>query len=240
MAVIQYSEKMSTAKQLFQLQDVDLAIESDEQTLNLIISQLGESETIIQAQDRLESERQSLNDVVKQQHSVEWEIEDITTKLKKVEDDLYSGRIRNPKELTDLQHESETLKANLSRLEEQALEIMEKAEQATKSVSVLDKELDRMKEEWQRQQRKLSADKEKLNKELTGLKEKRQNLANDIDSQTLEMYRELRKQRGTAVARVQQGTCLGCRITLPVSDLQRVRGGDIVRCGSRGRILYLA
>ena len=157
-----------------------------------------------------------------------------------MEDDLYSGRIRNPKELTDLQHESESLKANLTRLEEQALEIMEKAEEAIKSVSSLDSELNRMKAEWQRQQQKLSADREKLNKALTNLKEKRQRLAKDIDSQTLEMYQELRKQRGTAVARVQQGTCLGCRITLPVSDLQRIRGGSIVRCGSCGRILYLA
>ncbi len=231
---------MTTAKQLFQLQDVDLEIESDEQTINLIISQLGESETIAQAHDKLDLERQRLDEIIKQQHSIEWEIEDITNKLKKVEDDLYSGRIRNPKELTDLQHESETLKANLVRLEEQALEVMEKAEEAAKSVSALDSELNRMKAEWQRQQRKLSADREKLDKALTNLKEKRQRLAKDIDPQTLEIYRELRKQRGTAVARVQQGTCLGCRITLPVSDLQRVRGGSIVRCGSCGRILYLA
>ena len=231
---------MTTTKQLFQLQDVDLEIESDEQTLNLIISQLGESETIAQAQDKLDSERQRLDDIIKQQHSVEWEIEDITSKLKKVEDDLYSGRIRNPKELTDLQHESESLKANLTRLEEQALEIMEKAEEAIKSVSSLDSELNRMKAEWQRQQQKLSADREKLNKALTNLREKRQRLAKDNEPQTLEMYQELRKQRGTAVARVQQGTCLGCRITLPVSDLQRIRGGSIVRCGSCGRILYLA
>ena len=63
---------MSTAKQLFQLLEVDLEIESDEQTLNLIISQLGESETIAQAQDKLDSERQRLDDIIKQQHSVEW------------------------------------------------------------------------------------------------------------------------------------------------------------------------
>ena len=81
---------------------------------------------------------------------------------------------------------------------------------------------------------------EKLNKAMTNLKEKRQRQVKDIDPQTLETYRELRKQRGTAVAKVQQGTCLGCRITLPVSDLQRVRGGSVVRCGSCGRILYLA
>jgi predicted nucleic acid-binding Zn-ribbon protein len=231
---------MSIAKQLYQLQDIDLELESDEQTLNLIINQLGESNAIIQAEEKLESERQTLEELTRQQHSIEWEVEDITSKQKKVEEELYSGRIRNPKELADLQHESEVLKANLARLEEQALEIMEKVEQAAKSVVASDSALNRLKAEWQSQQRKLSADMEKLKKAIASLKNKRQRLVKDIDQETIDIYTELRKQRGTAVARVQQGTCLGCRITLPVSDLQRARGGSLVRCSSCGRILFLA
>jgi len=231
---------MNIAKQLYQLQDIDLEIESDEQTLNLIIGQLGESGAVTQAQNNLDSERQQLEELARQQHSIEWEIEDITGKLKKVEEELYSGRIRNPKELTDLQHESESLKASLARLEEQALEIMEKVELATKSVAASDSGLKRMKAEWQHQQRKLTTDMEKLRNTIASLGDKRQRLVKNIEPQAVEIYQELRKQRGTAVARVQQGTCLGCRITLPVSDLQRVRGGSMVRCSSCGRILFLA
>jgi predicted nucleic acid-binding Zn-ribbon protein len=231
---------MSIARQLYQLQDIDLELESDEQTLNLITNQLGESNAIIQAEEKLESERQTLEELTHQQHSIEWEVEDITSKQKKAEEELYSGRIRNPKELADLQHESEVLKANLARLEEQALEVMEKVEQAAKSVTASDSALNRLKTEWQSQQRKLSADMEKLKKAIASLKDKRQRLVKDIDQETIDIYTELRKQRGTAVARVQQGTCLGCRITLPVSDLQRARGGSLVRCSSCGRILFLA
>ena len=65
---------MTIAKQLSQLQDTDLEIESDEQTLKLVISQLGDSETITQAQNKRESERQRLDEIVKQQHSIEWEM----------------------------------------------------------------------------------------------------------------------------------------------------------------------
>ncbi|MFC2069729.1 zinc ribbon domain-containing protein [Chloroflexota bacterium] len=231
---------MNIAKQLFQLQDIDLELESDGQTLKLIMSQIGENGTIIYAQNKLDSEQQHLEELTRQQHSIELAIEDITSKLKKVEEKLYSGKIGNPKELTDLQHESEALKTNLAGREEQALELMEKVELAVKTETDSDSELNRLKKEWQYQQRKLSTDMEKLEITIANLKDKRQHLIDTFDSQTVEIYQELRKQRGTAVAKVQQGTCLGCRISLPVSDLQRVKGGGMVRCSSCGRILFLA
>lgn len=228
------------ARQLFQLQEIDLELESDRHTLKLIIGQLGDSNSVIRAQEQMDSEKQVLEEVTRQQQSLDREIEDVTAKLKKVGEDLYGGKIRNPKELTDLQHESESLKANLSRLEEQALEIMERVESASKRVTAADSELNRLKSEWQRQQQKLTADMEKLKNSIAGLEQKRERVVKDIEPQTVEIYQEIRKQRGTAVAKVQQGTCLGCRITLPVSDLQRVRGGGMVRCSSCGRILFLA
>jgi len=231
---------MNIAKQLFELQDVDTELESDEQTLVLIMNRIGKSGMIVKAQEKLDSEKNNLEELTRQQHSLDWDIDDITGKIKKTDEDLYGGKIKNPKELTDLQHEFEILKANLARYEEQALDLMEKVEAATKSVSEADIELNRLKNEWQQQQKKLTADMENLKKAISGLKTRRQRMLEGIDPQTAEIYHELRKQRGTAVARVQQGTCLGCRISLPVSDLQRVKGGSMVRCSSCGRILYQA
>ncbi|MFC2011551.1 zinc ribbon domain-containing protein [Chloroflexota bacterium] len=233
-------KKMSIVSQLYKLQEVDLELESDERTLNHITSQLGESKIVIEAQNKLDSKHQHLEELIRQQQSVEWEIDDISSKLTSVEKNLYGGRIRNPKELTDLQHEADLLKANLTKLEDKALGIMEQVEASTKSASSLDKKLNRLEAEWQGQQKKLSAELEQLQSEIANLKQKRQLLVKEIDPQTVEIYQELRKKRGTAVARVEQGICYGCRISLPVSELQQVRTGSLVRCGSCGRILFLA
>lgn len=231
---------MSVAKQLYQLQEVDLELESNEQALNQIASQLGESKAVIETQNKLALERQHLEELTHQQHSVEWEIEDITSKLTTAEKELYSGRIRNPKELTNLQQEIDSLKIKRNKLEDQALQIMEKVELATKSVATLDAELRRIKAEWQSQQQKLSTDLQQLETITSNLKHKRELLATAIDSQVTEIYHELKRQRGTAVAKVEQGICRGCRISLPVSELQRARSGSLVRCSSCGRILFLA
>ncbi len=231
---------MNVAKQLYQLQELDLEIESNERALEQVTSQMGESREVARTRNQLESAQQHLEELKHQQQSAEWEIDDIATKLTAAEETLFSGRIKNPKELTNLQHEVELLKAQRSRREDKTLEIMDQVEQSEAQVATIRSQLETMKTEWQRQQQQLSQESEKLQAILSDLGHKRQLLADEIEPSTLEFYQNLRKGKGTAVARVEQGVCRGCRISLPTTDLQRARGGSLVQCGSCGRILFLA
>ena len=72
---------MSIAKQLYQLQEVDLELESNEKALRQIISQLGESQEVVKTKTKLTLEQQHLEELRRQQHSTEWEIDDLTGKL---------------------------------------------------------------------------------------------------------------------------------------------------------------
>lgn len=231
---------MSVAKQLYQLQEVDLEIESSEQSLNQIASQLGESEAVVRVRDKLALEHQHLEELGQQQRSTEWEIDDLNNKLATAEKELYSGRIHNPKELANLQHETNLLKAGRNKLEDKALEIMDQVERTTREIANADSELKKLETEWQSQQNQLSAQLEQLKTVLSTLKHKRQLLVAEIDPQVIEAYQDLKKHKGTAVARVEQGVCRGCRISLPVNELQQSRSGSLVRCSSCGRILFLA
>ena len=230
---------MSVVKQLYQLQEVDLEIESNEQTLAQIASQLGESQAVVKARTELKSKQQHLEELGQQQHSAEWEIEDLVNKLSTAEGKLYSGRIKDPKELTNLQHEVEGLRGRRSQLEDKALEIMDQVEISTASVTTLTNELKTLEAEWHSQQQQLSTDMERLKAALSNLKNKRQLLSAEIDPETVEFYQALKKQKGQAVAKVEQGVCRGCRILLPTTELQRARGDSLVQCSSCGRILFL-
>jgi predicted nucleic acid-binding Zn-ribbon protein len=231
---------MSVAKQLYRLQEVDLEIESGERALKEVKSQLGESQAVIEAQKQLELEQKSLEELTRQQRSAEWEIDDIATKLTAAEEQLFGGKIKNPKELTNLQHEVETFKARRDRFEEKALEIIDRVEQSEARVAKISNELKQLTAEWQRQQKQLSDEMERLKATLADLKSKRQRLAGEIDPPAFEFYEKLRKGKGIAVARVEQGICRGCRISLPTTDLQQARSGNLVQCSSCGRILFLA
>jgi predicted nucleic acid-binding Zn-ribbon protein len=231
---------MKVVKQLYQLQEVDLELESSEQALNQIAGQLGESQAVNRAQAKLKLEHQHLEELKREQHSAEWEIDDLITKLTAAEKKLYSGTIKNPKELTNLQHEIDGLKTKRDRLEDKALELMDKVELTETSVASLSSQLKRLEDEWQRQQQQLSSRLEKLKTILSDLEHKRQLLLANTDPQAVEFYHQLKNQKGTAVAKVEQGICHGCRISLPITELQQARSGNLVQCSSCGRILFLA
>ena len=126
---------MAIAKQLYQLQELDIEFEQTEQSLSLKTGQLGKREALDNAQSRLASERQRLEKIKHERHDAEWEVDDILNKIAAAEQQLYGGRITNPKELSSLQHEINTMKARSDQLENKALEIIDQAETAEQSVA---------------------------------------------------------------------------------------------------------
>jgi hypothetical protein len=230
---------MGIAKQLYQLQELDLEIESNEQALNQIARQLGGSQAVVRAQTEFTQAQQHVEELKRQQHSAEWEINDLVNKLTAAEDKLYSGTVKNPKELSNLQHEVDGLKARRNQLEDETLETMDQVELATASVTSLGSKLKKLEAEWHNQQQQLSTDMEQLQTKLADLKHKRQQLSAKIDPSAVEFYHELKKQKGTAVAKIEQGICHGCRISLSTAELQQARSGSLVHCSSCGRILLL-
>ncbi len=231
---------MATIKQLYHLQEIELEIEAAERSVQQIISQLSQNKAVVKAQNKLADKKQRLEELKRQQNSAEWEIDDFTTKLKATEEQLYSGRISNPKELASLQQEAELLKAKRDQLEDKALEIIDKIELAEAEVEALSGDLKTMEAEWQNQQDKLSGDKEQLVDKIAELKQKQPQLLAGIEPQLAQLYYRLKQNKGRAVAKVEQGVCRGCRISLPTAELQQARSGQLVQCSSCGRILFLA
>lgn len=231
---------MSVTQQLYELQAVDLELGSQEQALRRLEGQLGESGAVTKLRSRLDAENQRLEELRRNQHSLEWEIDDIANKITRGEEELYSGRIKNPKELASLQQDMEMLKGRRGEFEDGVLAIMEQTEAATASIGTLGGELKTQETEWRSRQQELTAELAQLKTLLTGLRQKREALTAGIDPETVGFYDELRQQKGTAVVGVEQGICRGCRISLSSAELQRARSGNLMQCSSCGRILFLA
>jgi predicted nucleic acid-binding Zn-ribbon protein len=94
---------------------------------------------------------------------------------------------------------------------------------------------------WRRGQDELLVEKAETEPEIERLRGIRDSQATDVDRRLISLYDLLRERRGgTAVARVERGMCQGCRISLPMSVLQRARTGvSVVQCVSCERILLL-
>ncbi len=231
---------MSIARDLFQLQEVDQALEANLQAQKRVSAQIGESPIVIKARVKLAEEQKNLETLSAQQKSTEWEIDDLTTKIKDIEKKLYGGKIFNSKELSSLQQETDDLKKRRSVLEDKSLGLMDQLEITRKAIGSSKEELTKLEAESQGQQKQLTAELTQLKTAQITLEDNRKQLIVLFDADTLATYQELRKRKGLAVAKVEQGICKGCRITLPNTDLQRAKGGGVVRCSSCGRIIFLA
>jgi len=230
---------MTSVKTLYDLQLIDLNIQKEQETLDDINRQLGDSEALSQIKAELLTEQNHLADTEKQQRDVEYEIEDLRTSIKQVNDKLYGGKTKNPKELVSLEKELEIFKAKLRQKEDELLDLMAEIESVQDKIKINSERLSKLEGEWQQQQKDLTQKQAKVKSRLLDLSGKRQALTSDITKQTLELYEVIRLRKGQAVAKIEQGRCQGCRLNLAVNELQRARAGDLIQCSSCGRILCL-
>jgi len=233
---------VSRGRQLYELQEVDLEIAAKKEALSLVENRLGESQALAEARISLAREEEGLAELQRNQRLGEWEVEDLRAKVALLEEKLYGGSVRNPKELASLQEQVENLKRRRRGLEDKVLDIMTEVETMQKKLSVKSGEAERIEENWREEQASLTRERAELSAALATLDQKREDLISRIDAASLELYQALKdKRQGRAVAKVEQGMCQGCRIVLPMSELQRARIGQaLVQCSSCERILYVS
>ena len=218
-----------------------MEIEAKTEALAGVESRLGASEALAEVRVVLAGEEEHLAALEKNQRLGEWEVEDMRSRTALLEEKLYGGSVRNPKELVSLQEQVEHLKKGRRGQEDKLLDIMAEVETVQNRVAAKREELQRMEEDWRQEQSFLSREQAELRASLADLEQKREQLAARIDGVSLELYHDLRRRQGRAVARVEQGMCQGCRLVLSMNELQRARmGQELVQCSSCQRILYLS
>jgi len=230
---------MNMGGQLYRLQQVELEIQEKRKVLTEVENSLQDDSALVEARDRLAAGEQSLTVTMKKQQDVEWEVGDLQDKKKQVNYKLYSGAIKNPKELSNLESELASLKSRTKEWEDELLELMTMVEDLEAAVSADSESLKDLQREWQERQVSLGRRKGELEVELVELEEARRGEVESIDSGALELYGLLKSTCGWAVARVERGKCQGCHIALPTGQWQKARSGEMVQCSNCGRILYL-
>lgn len=230
---------MTIAKTLYQLQQVDEAIRSKERRLAEVKAQLGESRELRDARTQLEKAEAELRELEKTQRVQELELQTIAEKIESEERRLYSGRLKNPKELAGLQKEVRYLKGRRTSLEDELLETMMAREEAAHRVMERQATLAQIESNWEREQATLAAEQSQLQTTLTELRDQRTSLVSRIPAHALNTYDYLHRTKGFAVALLEKDVCTGCQVGLSAVDRQRVQTDDLVTCSNCGRILVI-
>lgn len=197
-----------------------------------------------------ESERTLSADVVR----AETEVRDLTREVRRLESDVDTVRQRaardqerldsggaTPKEMTNLQHEMESLARRQADLEDQQLELMERLEAAESTLATAQQGLAGAREARERAEQLRDDALADVADGTTRHEEARATVAGGISAPLLSLYDRIRAQTGsTGAAMLQARACQGCRLELYGNQLNAVRNADpheVVRCENCGRIL---
>jgi predicted nucleic acid-binding Zn-ribbon protein len=225
---------------LRQLQAVDSSLDTDRPRLAQVEAELADRSAVEAARAARAERAEALHRVEADQRDLELEVDTIRAHLEDVEKKLYGGRVGDAKELANMKRDADQLRARVGTREDRLLELFEAADRATADLSAAEAALKAVEAERRAREAELSAERDTLLGAIATEEARRESLCGQVDAPTLRTYDALRRTKGgLAVAEVRQGTCQGCRVSLPASIEQRARHGDaLVLCQSCGRILY--
>ncbi len=232
---------MAIAAELYALQEIDLALDRDVARLAEIEDGLRESEELVQTRQLQEEKAQAVTELRARQKELEWDVDEVRAKASEVEAKLYGGTVRNPKELSDLQADLSALQSQTRKREDTLLGILVELDDAESELKRADSAYAETRAKWQAEQEELRTEKSQIEPEVQLLEVRRSDRSGAIDGAALSLYKLLRERRGgQAVAKVERGMCQGCRITLPMSILQKARTAlELVQCVSCERVLFV-
>ncbi|MBF8981980.1 hypothetical protein IZY60_00370 [Lutibacter sp. B2] len=151
---------------------------------------------------------------------------------------LYSGNIKDSKQLEKLMQKQEDLENEIEGLDTEILkqidlvEIMEKnmKEEKDKEYS-LGVKINKMLS-------KRNKDKEEKEKNINLLEKEKEVLENEISHENMLLYNEIKNRVNKPLAKLEENMCMGCHMDLPIITVQKIRAKEIVMCSNCGRILY--
>ena len=233
---------MTTIRQLYDLQELDWELARFTTELESVEARLRDDSALLKARAETLEREQSLQKVRSQHTRQSQEVQQLQEKLQLVEQRLYGGSVRIPRELEDLQAEMQYAKEHVKDGEEPLLNLMLELDEKERQAAKAKMDMTQMEATWSETQATLTKERAALAERLHGLRGQRQQLTLGIAPTLVARYEQIRIARqGYAVAKVERGMCTGCRLTLPTKDLQRVRTAqEPVACSSCGRILYMS
>ncbi|MEE8442403.1 MAG: C4-type zinc ribbon domain-containing protein [Dehalococcoidia bacterium] len=229
-------------RQLYDLQELDWDVDRYQAELASIEARLRDDTQVVKARAELAEGEKILIQLRRQHVRHDQDVQELRQRVQALESRLYSGTVRNPRELDGLQAELTYAKEHAGKGDEELLGLMIELDENEERVAKAQTDLAQLEKDWEETHATLAGEQKVLAEQLRDSMAKRQQFTVDIASSLMSRYERLRTARqGYAVAKVERGRCVGCRLTLPINELQRARSAkEPVVCNSCGRMLYVS
>jgi predicted nucleic acid-binding Zn-ribbon protein len=192
-----------------------------------------------EANDRLAAVQIALEDLDGQVAKFESEIDAVRQREDRDRSLLAAGTV-DAKQLTELQHELETLERRQSSLEDSQLEVMERREELQSQQAGELAEIDELQTKLAEAQRACDEARNEINQLRHQSLSRRDELVSELDADLVALYERQRARGGAGAGLLQGRRCGACRIEIDRGELARISAAaddEVLRCPECGAIL---
>ena len=192
-----------------------------------------------EANDRLAALQIALDDLNEQVGKFESEIDGVRQREDRDRKLLDSGAT-DAKQLTELQHELETLERRQASLEDSLLEIMERREELQGEQTAELTKIDELQKDLGEAQQACDEARSELDRLRAESLARRDELVAGLDADLVALYERQRTRGGAGAGLLQGGRCGACRIEIDRGELSRISAAaedEVLRCPECGAIL---
>lgn len=223
---------------LIRAQQVDKRLEVLVRRLASLPVELGERDSSLNAleaeAEELEAERRAC---LTRSNKLETEVGTRDERISKLEKQAVEAR--DPSAVQVAQHEAAKLRDENSDAQEEALELLEQAEQLAERRAGMEEGLTKAREDYEALKANVEVDQADLENEIATLRAERESEVQEVNTTIRDAFQILaEKHPGKAVVPLKGDSCGGCGTRLTPNDRVRVQAAKgLIRCPSCTRIL---
>lgn len=195
--------------------------------------------TLREANDKLAALQLAVDDLDEQIAKFETEIDGVRQREDRDRRLLADGSV-DAKQLTELQHELQTLERRQAALEDSLLEVMERREELQRDQEAALAKIDELQSTLGEAQQACDAARTEIDQQRHQSVSRRDELLTSLDPDLAALYERQRERSGAGAGLLQGRRCGACRIEIDKGELARISAAaedDLLRCPECGAIL---
>jgi predicted nucleic acid-binding Zn-ribbon protein len=190
---------------------------------------------------RIRSVTTARDEIARNESKLDDETSSLHEKAAEVEAKMYSGSVTSPRELQAMQADIDQLRRHERTLENRELELMEAREPLDRDLAALDEQRNALLRDLDAARAALEAAEGAIEREMADEQKLRDAVAGALEPKLVAEYERRRgRTQGVGVARLIGDTCQGCHLSIPATEVDRIRKapeGTISYCDNCGCIL---
>jgi predicted nucleic acid-binding Zn-ribbon protein len=183
----------------------------------------------------------SLGGLLDAQAGLERDIEAASSRIQVIEQRLYHGEGVAYRDQQAMADEVKHLEQRRAGVEDQEIDLMESMEPLEAELAELGTKRSGLADDSAALTAAIAATSRQIEDEAAQVRAEREKLAPGLPAELSATYEQLRARLGgIGAARLEHGSCSGCHLSLPSTELDRIRRrapGEVFTCDQCGRIL---